>query len=145
LPNIGHADAIHRPDIPNLIWNDERLITQNQRVHNKSKVIEAARYLFERLSLFVDRNISSEALRAKWSSLELDLSNAIGPETESERDMSSERINSYMALAEDLPIYNKQLWFDDAIETYEEEIDLPDNMTTTLTKFLKKPDFNQSD
>jgi len=43
-PNIGHADAGYSPDIPCLIWEDERLI--NPIIDNRERFIEAAMALY---------------------------------------------------------------------------------------------------
>lgn len=45
-PNIGHADAGHYPDIPCLIWEDERLI--DPLIDNRERFIEAGMALYDK-------------------------------------------------------------------------------------------------
>jgi uncharacterized protein DUF6765 len=43
---IGHSDAGFKPDIPNLIWFDKRLISKYEEVNNKERIIFAANKLY---------------------------------------------------------------------------------------------------
>jgi Family of unknown function (DUF6765) len=45
-PNIGHADAGFKPDIPNLVWEDPRLIQEFSLIDNKDRVILASQKLY---------------------------------------------------------------------------------------------------
>ncbi|MCK4956284.1 MAG: hypothetical protein KAS49_01520, partial [Candidatus Cloacimonetes bacterium] len=45
-PNIGHADAGLKPDIPNLIWHDPRLIEDNATINNTERVLSAAKIIY---------------------------------------------------------------------------------------------------
>lgn len=45
VPNIGHADARHKPDQVSLIWEDERLISKNSTINNNKRFISAAEKL----------------------------------------------------------------------------------------------------
>ncbi len=45
-PNIGHADAGYKPDIPNLIWEDPRLVPKNSLINNAERVSYAANKLY---------------------------------------------------------------------------------------------------
>ena len=49
IPNIGHADAGYKPDIPNLIWNDPRLVKFNEVINNTDRLILAAKKLYGNL------------------------------------------------------------------------------------------------
>ncbi len=44
IPNIGHADALHAPDIPNATWYDSRL--QEASISNSLRFAQAGRSLF---------------------------------------------------------------------------------------------------
>ena len=50
IPNYGHADFLHSPDIINCCWEDERLI--NPKVSNTQRFIDAARNLFAEYATF---------------------------------------------------------------------------------------------
>jgi len=45
-PNIGHADAGYKPDIPNLIWTDPRLVKTNEVINNTDRLLLAAKKLY---------------------------------------------------------------------------------------------------
>jgi hypothetical protein len=46
-PSIGHADAKHRPAIPNLIWQDKRLVPSHASVNNRERFLYATGRLFD--------------------------------------------------------------------------------------------------
>jgi hypothetical protein len=46
IANIGHGPAQHMPDLIGLAWTDGRLVSENEKVTNRVRFIEAARHLF---------------------------------------------------------------------------------------------------
>jgi hypothetical protein len=79
-PNIGHADAGYRPDIPNLIWEDPRLIKEFSTIENKERVILAAQKLYANYLMIT-------SIPSKWAKVKDTLSKVIGG-TITEKDMS---------------------------------------------------------
>ena len=71
MPNIGHADAGYKPDIPNLIWFDPRLIEENQIINNKERVLFAAKKLYSNY-LFLT------SFPNNWSEVKKNISDIIG-------------------------------------------------------------------
>ena len=119
-PNIGHADAVHNPDWPALVWRDKRLL--NERRDNKAIFLEAAKHIFKKLSHFADQTLSQSALTQKARRLMNDLDSAIG-----DRDQSNaykeERIKRYCRLSTlpeyggvELAVYDADAWIDQAIQ-----------------------------
>ncbi len=60
LPDIRHADAKHSPDLPGLIWKDERLISAHSRVNNRQRFLEAANQLFHKLCDLAQPDMTTE-------------------------------------------------------------------------------------
>jgi len=129
IPNIGHADAGFKPDIPNLSWEDKRLIQKNRNVNNKWRFLEAAKNIFSRFFHYADVKVTSEIIATEWNHLETAISTAIGKESYTEKREDTERIERYRIIAKDVPDYDKQLWFNKAI---------------TKKELSKKPDFQNS-
>jgi hypothetical protein len=118
-PNVGHADAGHNPDWPALVWRDDRLT--DGRVDNKSKFLEAAGRLLEKLAHFVDQQISADVVEERKKELIADLSSAIG-ERDQQNAFDKERISRYMELSDStaygdksMPEYDDDKWVDDAL------------------------------
>ena len=116
LPNIGHLDAEHDPDIPDLIWEDHRLV--ETEVDNKERFLEAAGRIFTKFKRYLVAEISEQVLRLEKERLLSDLEQII-----TNADDKEERIKSYNKLAlqdeyggENVPAYNEYRWFDKAVK-----------------------------
>jgi len=129
IPNIGHADAGFKPDIPNLLWEDKRLLQKNQRINNKLRFLDAAKNIFSRFFHHVDVKATPEIIATEWNHLETIISTAIGKESYTEKAEDPERIERYIIIAKDISDYDKQLWFNEVIGK---------------RGFLKKPNFQNS-
>ncbi len=119
-PNIGHADAGHNPDEPALVWRDPRLL--DERVDNRNRFIEAAKFLYEKLARYNNKNRSQRSIGAGKPKIVKDLNVAIG-DTDPKNDYRKERIERYKELAlnnnygnTDLPDYDPDEWFDAAVK-----------------------------
>jgi hypothetical protein len=113
IPNIGHADFLHYPDICNAIWIDARLI--NEEVNNKTRFINAIYHLCKiynstkkyPLNFFTGiANIIGEPFSHKFSFFKPGL---------------KKRIEAYNAFSLNefkckIPIYKKNLWQTNAFE-----------------------------
>ncbi len=116
-PNIGHADAGYKPDIPNLIWEDCRLIRDNAEIDNKERVLLAANKLYSNY-LMITSNPN------KWSATKQKLNAVIGPCIE-EKNISKyknqmmtriEKMRKILAEMDADEIYDPDKWFKEAID-----------------------------
>jgi len=124
---VGHASATHKPDIPNLIWKDERLCSFNCKRNNKEIFLKAAGRIFEKLKLHNNSQISTQKLESEKEELLSDLSAAIGDTTEKftffsnlfDNKDKNLRIKNYRKLSQQkqyggtkVKKYNKYQWLD---------------------------------
>jgi hypothetical protein len=124
IPNIGHADAMHKPDLITLVWDDNRLIPEIRRRDNKQLFLDAARHLFRKLWPVTNVGVPLDSITE--DELISDLSQAIGSKVTNAGECSSlkyERIGHYQNLAKqkeygnvDVLKYEKDEWFDNAID-----------------------------
>jgi len=114
---IGHSDAELKPDIPNLIWFDKRLIKKYEEVNNKERLIFAANKLYSNY-LFLT------SFPSKWNKVKKTINSLIIDEI-NETEMNkiipqqSSRINNYKKLLEDydtITTYDPKSWLADAVE-----------------------------
>jgi len=115
-PNIGHADAGYKPDIPNLIWHDPRLVEENATIDNSERVLLAANKLYKNFLMFT-------ASPTNWTNVKAKL-NEILEDKIDERQLSSykrqkkQRIEKYKVLISEHGAdadYNPVAWFKEAI------------------------------
>jgi hypothetical protein len=112
IPNIGHADAKHKPDVSTLIWEDERLIPSLSEIDNKKRFLEATRCIYEKYTNYLNTPNDSSTLIAQ-------IDEAIGAYDGSEED----RIDRYKNLiGSNFIEYDKKQWFTEAIDFVNEEI-----------------------
>ena len=118
-PNIGHADAMHNPDLPSLVWKDGRMI--EPRIDNKARFLEASAELLAKLFKITVPDITEQASQIKQNELCADLSKAIG-ERDQGNHYEKERIARYTELGlkpeyggAAIPEYDADAWFDDAV------------------------------
>ncbi|MCF7814076.1 MAG: hypothetical protein K9N09_08210 [Candidatus Cloacimonetes bacterium] len=116
-PDIGHADAGHLPDIPNLVWNDCRLIKSHAEIDNKERLLLAAKKLYSNF-LMITSNPS------KWSTTKKTLNEIIG-ETIEEKELSKyekqkkeriEKIREILAEENVDEEYDRFKWLNDAVD-----------------------------
>ncbi|MCF7858564.1 MAG: hypothetical protein K9N07_04480 [Candidatus Cloacimonetes bacterium] len=116
VPNIGHADAGNKPDIPNLIWHDPRLIEENANIDNTERVLLAANKLYKNFLMFT-------ASPTNWTQVKSNINRVLQDKID-ERHISSykrqmeERIMIYKELIAEHDTdadYNPYKWFSNAI------------------------------
>ncbi len=117
MPNIGHADAQHQPDIPGLMWNDGRLIKKNRDIHNTDRFLEAAEFIFKRFRYYLKPDGMISRTEDDWKTLKNDLIKAIGEDFKGKNLRKTERINNYQELISSFKDYDKNDWFEKAVET----------------------------
>jgi len=124
VPNIGHADAGQKPDIPNLIWQDPRLIEENAVIDNKKLFLAAAKKIYRNFILVTSSTNN-------WISIKDNLGKIIGePIDESklkkEKNNRIEMFKSLLAEYDRNNDYNKNSWFK---ETVNEDATFKENYT----------------
>ena len=116
-PNIGHADAGYKPDIPNLSWYDPRLIDENKDVNNIDRILLAANKLYTNYLMFTTNT-------TEWSKVKKNISNIINePINESQIKLYPKqkevRIKKYKELLANFSTdgnYNPHSWFKSAVK-----------------------------
>ncbi|MCX5806157.1 MAG: hypothetical protein NT010_08860 [Proteobacteria bacterium] len=138
IPNIGHADAKHKPDEPDLIWEDERLIPSISQIDNKKRFLEAARCIYEKYIRYLNAPDDSN----NFITL---IDEAIGPYYGNEED----RIDRYKALIGNNFIeYDKKQWFKEAIDFVNTEIPYSGggyNVPISETEWIWRGNYKETD
>ena len=112
-PNIGHAEAGHKPDIPNLVWIDTRLSELYKKVNNKQRFIDASEHIFRK---FCEHNKTS--FQDKWPALRDKLDWAIGECSADVKDCQSKsswRIESYKSIGK-MTDFDETDWLNKAVD-----------------------------
>lgn len=118
--NIGHAEALHKPDYMAAVWHDTRLVLSKERVDNKWRFLQAVACLFRLLRQ------GTPPTQGEVDALVNSISNAIGQRDDG-NELADERIERYKALIRDFKDYEKYAWFDEAVtEKAPEPIPTPD-------------------
>jgi hypothetical protein len=118
IPDVGHADAKHDPDLPGLVWNDVRLTRKNTEVSNKERFLAAAGRLFEEFRLYKDPACPQETLARDKASVLSEIDAAIGSTGDHSRNGAEKerRMAAYRSLLNGgIPEYDKRAWFDEAV------------------------------
>lgn len=121
---IGHADALYKPDIPNLIWHDPRLIDKYMTVDNSERFLFAANKLY-------GNYIFMTSFPNKWSKVKHNLAELIQPTINEDQleivpMQQEERIKNLKKLIAEFDAdadYKPFAWLKSAVN---EKKDLPD-------------------
>lgn len=97
LPPAGHLQALARPDDPNAVWEDQRLVPELRRVDNRARFSAAAKKVYRYLRVFLGKPFTDEELvvarlEAIWA-----------------KPSKDERLADYV-IAYDLRPYERRLW-----------------------------------
>lgn len=115
-PAIGHALAMHSPDVPPLVWEDARLTSKYREKKNKKQILAAAGNIFEFYCKHT-KPADAETIRKRLLG---DLGAAMGQEVESASASESgknTRIENYKTLlASNYKEYDKSKWLDAAVD-----------------------------
>ena len=113
-PNIGHADARHKPDQISLIWRDERLISGNTLVDNNKRFISAAKELLKYFGKYNNISIKNRKPFLK----QIDKIFSIKGNSYFKKRKRKKEYNklSIDLSKENIPEYNKYEWFNDAVQ-----------------------------
>lgn len=114
IPNIGHADAKYKPDLPAFIWNDERFVSNHVEVNNRERFLAASEHIFELYSQF-GTNKSETAIGEGKRVLRADIEWSIG-DYDKKNSKKGRRCERYESLiGDDFIEYDKDVWFDAAV------------------------------
>ncbi|MBN1327241.1 MAG: hypothetical protein JW996_04765 [Candidatus Cloacimonetes bacterium] len=138
--HIGHADAGHKPDIPNLVWIDPRLIEKNQEINNKDRFIYAAHKLYNNYLFMTSQ-------QGNWSQIKKNLNSIIAePINENQlnkyEEQLEQRCDKFQKLLSEYcsdNTYDPLNWLMKAVN---EKIS-KDNITEQELSFI--PDYQKSD
>ncbi len=129
IPDIGHAEAMHNPDLPAHLWKDKRLTYGLSHVNNINRFMDAGKSLFNKYTSYLNNQANPEI---SWDSVESELVTAIGtikPKGEGKK----ERIKRYQEV-EKVETYDDQDWFKKAIKT--DVRGLPDSKDGLAKEYL---------
>ncbi len=118
IPDVGHADAKHDPDLPGLVWNDVRLIRQNAEISNKERFLKATGRIFEEFRRYKNPGCPSGVIAKDRASLLSELDAAIGNIGDHYKNDSEEknRIANYKRLIGDVfKEYDERAWFGEVV------------------------------
>ena len=125
IPNVGHAEEKHHPDWVSHRWEDDRLVESD--VDNNLRFISAAKRLFENY-------VGHLGSQASWGDLEEELLSVMGRSRRGDQPHGQpERLESYSKMAEWLPRYDEDDWFNKAIN--QDVRGLEDSQDGILAKF----------
>jgi hypothetical protein len=118
IMKIGHALAGHKPDIPDLIWSDGRLV--NDTVVNAERFLDAAEHLFRKLDGYKRPGRARPEADRDAASLVADLRADIGPSAAAsaptvariERYKARALLSAYGSAA--IPLYEEGNWANEA-------------------------------
>jgi len=114
-PDIGHADAKHKPDWPALSWKDERLVSTHAHIDNKKRFLEAAGKLFEGYHRCLATTSTGSPTIPDQEDVVAEIERAIGDYDET-NEQKEKRITRYKALiGEDFVDYEEDAWFNEAV------------------------------
>jgi hypothetical protein len=138
-PAIGHALAMHNPDIPPLVWEDTRLTSKYRLKKNKEQILLAAGNIFDFYCELTKPGKEQSDIRNRLLG---ELSDAIGNEAEidSTKDSRDENYNSL--LGPDYVKYSERQWFDNAVD---EAVDPETVGTSNLRTLTWKQNYMKSD
>lgn len=142
IPSVGHADALHKPDIPGLVWFDDRHVSSHVEVKNKDRILEAAGNIFQ---FYCEQCTKQSDIDKNKEKLVSELGEAIGEISEND-NRKEERKKNYIdvlkSIAKDaFRDYDEDEWFDKAITYRREDVGTSEEKIV----YLWKEGFKNSD
>src|SRR3972149_8391205 len=115
-PAIGHALAMHTPDIPGLVWSDTRHLSNYNEVRNKDRILDAAGNIFQ---FYCDHCTKQRAVEQNKKKIVSELSEVIG-EISEEDNRKEDREKNYRSILKSITKdafkdYDEDTWFDEAV------------------------------
>ncbi len=117
IPNIGHTDIQHEPDIVGNRWIDNRIL--DKKIDNNRRYAEASKALFNRYrNYLIGMKRYTEADAPRWEDFENDLMILLATNSKKRRKSNQKkRIGRYKAFAPWLEEYDELKWFNAAVKT----------------------------
>jgi hypothetical protein len=140
IPDIGHADAGHNPDMVCHEWEDDRLVPDNCKISNNERFLEAAQNIFFAFKKYNNAVITEDTLNADWKEFRGQLLKVVDKDSIFKDLFDSgqkARISGYKDLYSDIPEYDKDAWRHTAVDKDELELDFFD-------KYWGKSNFRDS-
>ncbi|NOX65055.1 MAG: hypothetical protein GXO85_04465 [Chlorobi bacterium] len=121
VPNIGHAEAGHAPDVISEPWIDYRF--GNKTINNKERTLEDVKEIYTHLQRKTQKGFS-------WDDVKNAFKKIVDTEDYDERIKA---IGNFLKESDygQIPKYSKDTWIDDALEKNEEGIVLKPNFTAS--------------
>ena len=129
IPNIGHADAGHDPDLVGHQWKDKRLADANCNIDNSRRFMEAAEKIFTAFKVCKEPQATRQIVEASWKKVEDPLAKAMGIHSTIGSILHTsqkERIEAYQAICPEIPEYDGDEWRHGAVVKDPLETDLFD-------------------
>jgi len=155
IPSVGHADAQHQPDIPGLVWFDDRHVSSHTEVRNKERILDAAGNIFQ---FYCEQCTKQSDVDKNKEKLVSELGEAIGEISENDK-REEERKKNYIDILKSIAKdafrdYDEDEWFNEAITYRREDVGTAEERIVYLWKegfkdsnwfkFQKAVEFNQS-
>lgn len=119
VPNIGHAEAGHAPDVISETWTDYRL---RKKINNQERAFEAVENIFQALN--------GPNGGAQWSAVKKDFERIV---SEPDYDARIKAVAAFLTANKlgTIPDYNKDSWINAALERSGSDIVMKPNFTVT--------------
>ena len=116
-PNIGHADAGYKPDIPNLIWRDPRLIEENATINNPERVIQAARIIYSNYLMITSNPTNWPEVKENISDIiKLTIDETHLSSYKTQRKQRIKKYNELLLNTSSDDVYDPSSWFKKAVK-----------------------------
>jgi hypothetical protein len=116
IPDVGHAEAKHSPDLPALIWEDTRLIRKNSEIDNKERFLKAAGALFVAFRKYLDPTCDEDDISRKRAAVVSELEESIGDHDKDNEERANRIARYKKAIGKDFKEYDEDTWFDAAVK-----------------------------
>lgn len=142
IPNIGHADAKHSPDLVSKIWRDERLLSQNEVIDNNSRFLKAASNLLDHFADYNNKKITDKKRFLKNIKQIFNIKGFTGYHI-------NKRILQYNQLSLDIsnfeiPEYKKYGWFKNSVKTVRDDLMFLPDLNYGEMKYEWKENYKRS-
>lgn len=136
VPNIGHADAQHKPDQISTVWKDKRLIFKNTTINNNKRFIRAANKLLNYFAKYKNVVIrGSENFIRQLENIFTIKGNSIF--SKRKRRVEYNKLSEKLS-GDKIPEYKKYKWFNNSVVTQSNNNVFLPNLNLYNTKFFWK-------
>lgn len=115
IPNVGHADSQHQPDLPALVWEDKRLIRKNATIDNTERFLMAAEAIFVELRKYIDPQCPEKKISNDKKSLIKEIKKLIGAEDKNNKKKNNRIARYKKSIGKDFKEYRENEWFKESV------------------------------